>query len=113
MERSLGGGKRRRAPLPDATSVEILATQQIRLTAALATIQWLGLDGLLMRRSGWARKIETDAKPRVPDWAPIFECSNVRLFGVELTFQSHIARDVVHEFLSQKLPLALTLDKIV
>jgi len=35
------------------------------------------------------------------------------LLGVDRTFQRHVARDVMHEFLSRKLPLALALDEDV
>ena len=79
-------------------------------------MQWLGLDGLLMRRSGWARKIDMDAKQRVRRTAQPIDPLRVlkcQLFRTELTLQPHIARDVVHEFLSQKLPLSLTLDEHV
>jgi len=46
-------------------------------------------------------------------WPAILASYSGQLFWLEPTFQPHVACDVVHEFLSQKLPLFSTLDENV
>ena len=117
MDRSLAGGRQRAT----ACSCHEVLVENLGQGGSLPprlrpfAKQWLGLSGLLRRRSGCGHEKPTGRESCARCAVPLNRRGHLfgQLFWVEPTFQPHIACDVVHELLSQKLPLSPTLDENV